>query len=119
MMFGPRDEESPHTAQSMRWRIKRKTNDQLRQQFIDNTVQQAEYIGLTVPDPDLKWNEQRRHYDFGEINWDEFWQVVSGNGMCNKERIAAKQKAWDEGEWVREAAMAYADKKSKKLKQAG
>ncbi|MEM9328754.1 MAG: 1,2-phenylacetyl-CoA epoxidase subunit PaaA [Bacteroidota bacterium] len=119
MMFGPRDEDSPHTAQSMRWKIKRKTNDELRQQFIDNTVPQADYIGLTMPDPDLKWNEERGHYDFGEINWDEFWQVVNGNGMCNKERLAAKQKAWDDGAWVRDAATAYAEKKATGLREVG
>ncbi len=119
MMFGPRDEDSPHTAQSMRWKIKRKTNDELRQQFIDNTVPQADYIGLTVPDPDLKWNEERGHYDFGEINWEEFWQVVKGHGLCNKERIAARQKAWDDGAWVRDAATAHAEKKAEELRETG
>ncbi len=111
MMFGPRDAESPHTEQSMKWKIKRKTNDELRQQFVDMTVPQAEILGITIPDPDLKWNEERGHYDFGEIDWDEFWQVVKGNGPCNKERLAAKNKAWDEGAWVREAAVAHAEKK--------
>ena len=111
MMFGPRDEESPHTEQAMKWKIKRKTNDELRQQFVDITVPQAEILGLTIPDPDLKWNEERGHYDFGKINWDEFWQVVYGNGRCNKERIGARVKAWNEGEWVRDAAMAHAEKK--------
>lgn len=111
MMFGPRDAESPHTAQSMKWKIKRKTNDELRQQFVDITVPQADILGIEVPDPDLKWNEERGHYDFGEINWEEFWQVVKGNGPCNKQRLAARNKAWDEGAWVREAAMAYAEKK--------
>ncbi|MEL6193264.1 MAG: 1,2-phenylacetyl-CoA epoxidase subunit PaaA [Bacteroidota bacterium] len=110
MMFGPRDAESPHTEQSMKWKIKRKTNDELRQQFVDMTVPQAEILGITIPDPDLKWNEERGHYDFGEIDWDEFWQVVKGNGPCNKERLAAKNKAWDEGAWVREAAVAHAEK---------
>ncbi len=118
MMFGPPDDQSPNTEQSMKWKIKRKTNDELRQQFIDNTVPQAEYLGLTIPDPDLKWNEERNHYDFGVINWDEFWQVVKGNGPCNKERIDARQKAWDDGEWVRDAAMAYAGKKTER-KEAG
>ena len=112
MMFGPRDEDSPNTEASMKWKIKRKTNDELRQQFIDITVPQADYLGLTMPDPDLKWNEERGHYDFGEIDWEEFWQVVKGNGPCNKERIAARQKAWDDGAWVREAAMAYGAKKN-------
>ena len=110
MMFGPRDAESPISEQSMKWKIKRKTNDELRQQFVDMTVSQAEILGITIPDPDLKWNEERGHYDFGEIDWDEFWQVVKGNGPCNKERLAAKNKAWDEGAWVREAAVAHAEK---------
>ena len=112
MMFGPPDAESPNTAQSMKWKIKRKTNDELRQYFIDMTVPQAEVLGLTIPDPDLKWNEERGHYDFGSINWDEFWNVVKGNGPCNKERLDARRDAWNEGEWVRAAAMAYADKKA-------
>jgi ring-1,2-phenylacetyl-CoA epoxidase subunit PaaA len=114
MMFGPPDDQSPNTELSMKWKIKRKTNDELRQQFIDNTVPQAEYLGLTIPDSDLKWNEERNHYDFGTINWDEFWQVVKGNGPCNKERIDARQKAWDDGQWVRDAAMAYAGKKAER-----
>lgn len=110
MMFGPNDAESKHTAQSMAWKIKRKTNDELRQAFVDATVPQAEYLGLTIPDADLKWNEERGQYDFGPIDWDEFWQVVKGYGQCNKERIAARRKAEEEGEWVREAALAYAEK---------
>ncbi len=119
MMFGPRDEESPNTAQSVRWKIKRKTNDELRQQFVDITVPQAEYLGLTIPDKDLKWNEERGHYDFGEIDWDEFWQVVHGNGICNKERLKAKNDAWDKGAWVREAAVAYSEKKeNQKIKKS-
>ena len=118
MMFGPRDDESPNTEQSMLWKIKRKTNDELRQQFVDITVPQADYLGLKMPDPDLKWNEERGHYDFGEIDWDEFWQVVKGNGPCNKERIAARQKAWDDGKWVREAAMAYAGKSNQERKMS-
>ena len=116
MMFGPKDEESPNTAQSMQWKIKRFTNDELRQKFVDATVPQAEYLGLTIPDPDLKWNEARGHYDFGDINWDEFWEVVKGNGPCNRQRLEARQKAHAEGEWVREAAMAYARKKVKSEK---
>lgn len=112
MMFGPPDDQSPNTAQSMAWRIKRKSNDQLRQEFIDKTVPQAEFIGLTVPDPHLKWNEARGHYDFGPIDWEEFFQVIAGNGPCNKERLAARQKAHDEGKWVREAALAYAQKQA-------
>jgi ring-1,2-phenylacetyl-CoA epoxidase subunit PaaA len=111
MMFGPNDAESKHTAQSMQWKIKRFTNDELRQKFVDATVPQAELIGLQIPDPDLKWNEEKEGYDFGAINWEEFWQVVKGNGPCNKERLEARVKAWEEGAWVREAAQAYASKK--------
>jgi ring-1,2-phenylacetyl-CoA epoxidase subunit PaaA len=111
MMFGPSDADSTHSAQSMKWKIKRKSNDELRQQFVDITVPQAEYLDLKVPDEDLKWNSERQHYDFGEINWDEFWQVVSGNGICNRERIKARKAAHDNGAWVREAAMAYEQKR--------
>ena len=118
MMFGPRDDDSPNTAQSMKWKLKRKTNDELRQQFIDQTVPQAELIGLTVPDLDLKWNEERGSYDYGEIDWDEFWQVVKGHGPCNKERMDARVSAWENGQWVRDAALAHAEKKSKKLNKA-
>lgn len=117
-MFGPNDSDSPHTAQSMKWKIKRFTNDELRQKFVDVTVEQAKILGITVPDPDLKWNAERGHYDFGQINWDEFWEVVKGDGPCNRERLEARKKAWDEGAWVREAATAYADKKVKKNKTA-
>ncbi|MEZ4874693.1 MAG: 1,2-phenylacetyl-CoA epoxidase subunit PaaA [Flavobacteriaceae bacterium] len=114
MMFGPRDEDSPHTAQSMKWKLKRKTNDELRQQFIDQTVPQADILGITIPDPHLKWNEEKGHYDFGAIDWDEFWQVVKGHGPCNKERMKARVTAWENGAWVRDAAMAYAEKQEKK-----
>lgn len=114
MMFGPRDDNSPHSGQSLNWKIKRKSNDELRQQFVDVTVPQAEYLGLTVPDPDLKWNEERGHYDFGEINWEEFWNVVKGNGPCNRQRIKARIEAYENGAWVREAAMAYSEKKAQK-----
>lgn len=114
MMFGPPDAESTHTEQSMKWKIKLKTNDELRQQMVDITVDQAKALGLTIPDPDLKWNEERGHYDFGEIDWEEFWQVVKGYGPCNKERINARTKAWEGGAWVREAAIAYAEKQSAK-----
>lgn len=114
MMFGPRDEDSPNSAQSMKWKIKRKSNDELRQEFIDKTVPQAEFIGLTVPDPDLKWNEEKGQYDFGDINWEEFYQVIKGNGPCNTQRLAARQKAYDDGKWIREAANAYAEKESKR-----
>ena len=111
MMFGPNDDNSPHTAQSMKWKIKRFTNDELRQKFVDICIDQAKVLGLTIPDPDLKWNEEKKQYDFGEINWDEFWNVVNGNGPCNKERIAARIKAHEDGKWVRAAAEAYASKK--------
>ena len=110
MMFGPPDAESTHTAQSMIWKLKRKTNDELRQLFVDITKPQADILGLTIPDPDLKWNEETGHYDFGAIDWSEFWQVVKGHGPMNKQRLAARNKAWDDGEWVRDAALAYADK---------
>ena len=112
MMFGPPDADSTHTAQSMAWGIKLETNDELRQKFVDMTVPQAEFLGLTIPDPDLIWNEERDHYDFGDIDWDEFWTVVKGNGPCNRERIAHKRKAWDDGAWVREAALAHAHKQA-------
>jgi len=111
MMFGPSDSDSKHTAQSMKWKIKRHTNDELRQQFVDVTVPQAKIIGLTIPDKDLKWNESKNSFDYGVINWDEFWQVVGGNGPCNKERIDARRKAKEEGKWVIEAAMAFANKR--------
>jgi ring-1,2-phenylacetyl-CoA epoxidase subunit PaaA len=110
MMFGPNDEASTNSVQSIKWKIKRQSNDELRQRFVDATIEQAQILGVTLPDPDLKWNEATGHYDFGEINWDEFWNVVKGNGICNKERISARQKAWNEGAWVREAAMANASK---------
>ncbi len=110
MMFGPHDSDSTHTAQSMEWNIKRQSNDELRQQFVDMTVPQAEFLGLTIPDPDLRWNEERGHYDFGEIDWDEFWEVVKGRGPMNRERLERKVQAWEETAWVREAAQAYAAK---------
>lgn len=116
MMFGPSDKDSKHTAQSMAWKIKRHTNDELRQMFVDVTVPQAELIGLKVPDNDLKFNEETGHYDFGEINWDEFWQVVKGYGPCNKERVEARKKAKEEGMWIREAANAYAEKRANRKK---
>lgn len=112
MMFGPADDKSPNTEQSMRWKLKRKTNDELRQAFVDQTVPQANLIGLTVPDKDLKWNDSRNHYDFGPLNWYEFWQVVNGHGPCNKTRLEARRKAHADGTWVRDAAMAYAEKKA-------
>jgi ring-1,2-phenylacetyl-CoA epoxidase subunit PaaA len=112
MMFGPPDDKSPNTEQSIRWRIKRETNDELRQKFVDVTVPQAEAIGLTVPDPALKWNETRGAYDFGEIDWEEFYAVVKGEGQVAKERMQARVKAWDDGAWVRGAAAAHAAKRT-------
>ncbi len=114
MMFGPKDSESTNSDQSIKWKIKRKTNDELRQQFVDMAVQQVKVLGMTLPDPNLKWNEARGHWDFGEINWTEFWQVVKGNGPCNKQRLAARNKAHEEGAWVRAAAVAYAEKKARR-----
>jgi ring-1,2-phenylacetyl-CoA epoxidase subunit PaaA len=113
MMFGPHDSDSPRTGNAMKWRIKRESNDVLRQRFIDKTVPQAEILGLTIPDPDLKWNEERGSYDFGEIDWDEFWSVVKGGGPCNIKRLNHHIKAHKDGEWVRKAAAAYAQKHSK------
>ena len=118
MMFGPNDEASPHTAQSMKWKIKRFTNDELRQKFIDVCAEQVKILGMQLPDPDLKWNDGKGHYDFGEINWIEFCNVVNGNGPCNKERIAARVKAHEDGGWVREAALAHADKRARAAKAA-
>lgn len=114
MMFGPSDSDSPHSAQSLKWKVKRLSNDELRQRFVDMTVPQAEILGITLPDPLLKYNESRGHYDFGEIDWEEFQQVVMGNGPCNKERMQARVKAHEEGIWVREAASAYAEKMKSK-----
>ena len=118
MMFGPPDDQSPNTAQSMRWGIKRVSNDDLRQKFVDATVPQAELLGVTLPDADLKWNAEREHYDFGAIDWTEFWRVVNGHGPCNKERLAARVKAWNDGQWVRDAALAHARKREAKMKEA-
>jgi ring-1,2-phenylacetyl-CoA epoxidase subunit PaaA len=118
MMFGPRDSESPHSDQSMKWKIKRMTNDELRQRFVDMIAEQVKILGMTLPDPELKWNDERKHYDFGEINWEEFWNVVKGNGPCNKQRVDTRKKAWDEGAWVRDAAVAYADKRKSRTEKA-
>ena len=107
-MFGPPDADSTHTEQSLAWKIKLETNDEQRQRFIDMTVPQADFLGLDIPDPDLKWNDDRGHYDSGDNDWDEFWEVVKGNGPCNRERIANKVRAWDDGAWVREAAAVHA-----------
>jgi ring-1,2-phenylacetyl-CoA epoxidase subunit PaaA len=111
MMFGPSDESSPHTAQSMRWKIKRFSNDDLRQRFVDVCAEQVKLLGMRLPDDQLKWNEERQQYDFGPIDWDEFRQVINGNGPCNKERLAARVQAHADGAWVREAAMAHAEKR--------
>ena len=118
MMFGPKDDESPNTGNAIKWKIKRETNDQLRQRFVNQTVPQAEHIGLVVPDKDLKWNDEKNGYDFGPIDWNEFWNVVKGNGPCNKERMTAKVKAHTDGAWVREAAYAYAEKQKNNTKAA-
>ncbi len=118
-MFGPPDADSPNSAQGMRWGIKRISNDDLRQKFVDATVPQAKVLGVTLPDPDLKWNEERGHYDYGAIDWDEFWAVVNGNGPCNKERLATRVKAHEDGQWVRDAALAHASKRHRQaLKEA-
>ncbi len=118
MMFGPHDGESQHGDQSMKWKIKRFTNDELRQQFVNSTVPQADFLGLNVPDPDLAWNEEKKGYDFGPIDWDEFWRVVKGGGVMNKERLAARRKAWEDGAWVREAALAHAEKRNARQEAA-
>ena len=116
MMFGPKDSESTNSDQSIKWKIKRKTNDELRQQFVNMIAEQVKLLGMTLPDPDLKWNEEKKQYNFGEINWEEFWNVVKGNGPCNKQRLDAMRKAPENGAWVREAAMAYAKKAAAKKK---
>ena len=113
MMFGPPDDDSPNTAQSMAWGIKRHTNDELRQRFVDMSVPQAEVLGVTLPDPDLRWNPERESHDFGEPDWSELMAVIKGNGPCNAERIANRRKAYEDGTWVREAAMAFARKQKK------
>jgi ring-1,2-phenylacetyl-CoA epoxidase subunit PaaA len=118
MMFGPHDTESTHGDQSMKWKIKRFTNDELRQKFVDATVPQAEFIGLKVPDPDCRWNEERGHYDFGAIDWDEFWRVVKGGGIMNADRLAEQRRKYEEGAWVREAALAHAEKRRARAKAA-
>lgn len=110
MMFGPPDAESPNSENAIKWKIKRETNDQLRQRFVNQTVPQAEFLGLSIPDPNLKWNEEKQGYDFSQPDWNEFKAVISGNGPCNKERLGARIKAHKEGEWVRKAAAAYAEK---------
>ena len=119
MMFGPSDKESLHTADTMKWKIKRFSNDDLRQKFVDATVPQARILGVTLPDPDLKWNEERGHHDYGAIDWDDFWAVVNGDGPCNRERLATRVKAHNDGQWVRDAAVAHARKqKEREMKEA-
>jgi ring-1,2-phenylacetyl-CoA epoxidase subunit PaaA len=114
MMFGPHDSESTHSEQSTKCKIKRMSNDELRQKFVDMIVEQVKILGMTLPDRHLVWNETTKHYDFGEIDWNEFWNVVKGNGPCNKQRLETRKKAWETGEWVREAAAAYAEKRKLK-----
>ena len=118
MMFGPPDADSVHSAQSAQWKIKILSNDELRQRFVDQTVPQADYLGITMPDPELKWNAERGHYDFGPIDWEELYDVVKGNGPCNRDRMRARIKAWEEGAWVREAALAYAAKRAARAQEA-
>ena len=118
MMFGPSDAESVHSAQSMRWKIKLLSNDELRQRFVDQTVPQAEYLGLRVPDPALRWNAQSGHYETGPIDWAEFQAVLRGHGPCNRDRIRVRKEAWDDGQWVREAAMAHARKRAERESRA-
>jgi ring-1,2-phenylacetyl-CoA epoxidase subunit PaaA len=117
MMFGPSDKDSIHSNQSSKWGIKRISNDDLRQKFVDATVDQAKVLGVTLPDPDLKWNEARGHHDYGDIDWEEFWRVVNGDGPCNRERLATRVKAHDDGAWVREAALAHAEKQRQRAQQ--
>lgn len=117
MMFGPPDADSVHSAQSSQWKIKIFSNDELRQRFVDQTVPQAEYLGIKIPDDSLRWNEERGHYDFGEIDWDEFRTVIAGYGPCNRERMQSVASAWSEGAWVREAAQVHADKQASRIPQ--
>lgn len=111
MMFGPSDKDSVHSAQSMAWKIKMNTNDELRQKFVDQTVPQIEFLGLDLPDPGIKWNEERGHYDYTDPDWSEFFDVINGNGPCNVDRLAARNKAWDDGQWVRDGLLAHARKR--------
>jgi ring-1,2-phenylacetyl-CoA epoxidase subunit PaaA len=114
MMFGPHDKDSVHSGDSIKWGIKRISNDDLRQKFVDATVPQAKVLGITLPDPDLRFNEERGHWDFGTIDWSEFWNVVNGHGQCNRERLADRVQAWEDGAWVREAALAHAEKQRRR-----
>jgi ring-1,2-phenylacetyl-CoA epoxidase subunit PaaA len=112
MMFGPPDSESVHSAQSAAWKIKLLSNDELRQRFVDQAVPQADYLGIAVPDPELAWNAERGHYDFGAIDWTELHEVINGNGPCNRDRLVTRNTAWEDGAWVREAALAHAQKRA-------
>ncbi|WP_180900006.1 1,2-phenylacetyl-CoA epoxidase subunit PaaA [Martelella soudanensis] len=116
MMFGPSDKDSVHSTQSMAWKIKINTNDELRQKFVDQTVPQAKYLGLSIPDDNLAWNEEKGGYDFSEPDWSEFFEVIKGNGPCNRERIAARRKAWDDGAWFRDGLQAHAEKEARRAK---
>ena len=118
MMFGPKDSESTNNDQSLKWKIKRKTNDELRQSFVNMAAEQAKILGMTLPDENLQWNNQTNQYDFGEIDWVEFWNVVKGNGPCNKQRLAARIRAHEDGTWVREAAIAFAEKRNSEVLEA-
>lgn len=118
MMFGPPDTESVNSAQSARWKIKLFSNDELRQRMVDQTVPQAEFLGLSIPDPDLRWNEERGQYDFGAIDWSEFYNVLKGNGPCNRDRIQTRRKAWDDGAWFRDGLNAHAEKQAAQSKAA-
>ena len=118
MMFGPRDDQSPNSELSMKWKIKLYSNDELRQKYIDMAVGQADILGLTIPDSELKWNEDRGHYDYGEPDWEEFFNVIKGNGPCNKLRVDTRREAHEEGQWVRDAAIAYAEKQSAKVQKS-
>ena len=118
MMFGPPDQESVNSAQSAQWKIKLFSNDELRQRMVDQTVPQAEFLGLSIPDPDLRWNEERAQYDFGAIDWSEFYSVLKGNGPCNRDRIQTRRKAWDDGAWFRDGLNAHAEKQTAKSKAA-
>jgi ring-1,2-phenylacetyl-CoA epoxidase subunit PaaA len=118
MMFGPSDTNSPNSGELLRWKVKRKTNDELRQRFVNLTIPQAQALGITVPDPDLRFDPETKNWVFGEIDWSEFQQVISGNGPCNRERLEARRKAHDDGQWVREAATAHAAKRARKTEAA-
>ena len=118
MMFGPSDKHSQHTDVSMRWKIKLLSNDELRQRFVDQTVPQADYLGIRIPDPELAFDAESGHYRFGAIDWSEFYEVIKGNGPCNRERLATRQKAWEDGAWVREAALAHARKRAQRSSRA-